>query len=79
MVAAAQVSFRTVPTEIVFSSGASVKVTAEVQDVADALEAGRRTLDSARFAGFRGVEAVAGERVVVNVGAIAHALAIPAP
>ena len=44
------------PIELVFSNGATVKVIADLQDVADALESGRTLLDSKRFAGFRGDE-----------------------
>jgi hypothetical protein len=68
-----------VPTEIFYSSGGSVKVVADVQDVADALEGGATVLDTNRFAGFRGDEAAAGERVVVRVASIAHASAISGP
>jgi hypothetical protein len=68
-----------VPTEIVFSNGASVKVIATVQEVADSLAGGTALLDTQRFAGFRGDVAVAGERVVVSVPAIAHANDILAP
>jgi hypothetical protein len=68
-----------VPIELVFSNGATVKVIADLQDVADALESGRTLLDSRRFAGFRGDEVIAAERVVVNLAAIAHADAIVAP
>jgi len=68
-----------VPTELVFSNGSTIKVVAELQDVADALESGRTLLDSERFAGFRDKEPVAAERVVVNLAAIAHAVAISAP
>jgi hypothetical protein len=64
---------------VVFASGASVKIVADIQDVADALDGGQVVLESNRFAGFRGDEAAAGERVVVNVGAIAHAMAIAGP
>jgi len=67
------------PTEVVFASGASVKIVADIQDVVDALEGGHALLESNRFAGFRGDEAAAAERVVVNVSAIAHALAISGP
>ena len=67
------------PTEVAFSNGATVKVTAELQDVVDALEAGRTVLESNRFAGFRGDEAAAAERVVVSVPAIAYASAISGP
>jgi hypothetical protein len=68
-----------VPTEIVFTNGASVKVISGIQDVSDALSASSGTHDTARFAGFRGEEAVAGERVIVNVAAIAYAIDIPPP
>ena len=67
------------PTELFFSNGATVKVVADLQDVADALESGRTLLDSNRFAGFRGEDAVAAERVVVNLAAISHAGAIAVP
>ena len=67
------------PTELVFSTGASAKVTAGVQEIADALEGGAATLHTARFAGFRGDEAVGGEHVLVNLGAIAYATEIAAP
>jgi hypothetical protein len=68
-----------VPTEIVFSTGAAVKVTASVQEIADAIAAGGATLDTARFAGFRGDEAVGGERVLLVVTAIAYAQEINQP
>jgi hypothetical protein len=68
-----------VPAEIVFSSSASVKVIATVQEVRDAIAAGQTILDTTRFAGFRGEEAVGGERVLVTVGAIAYAQEIPGP
>lgn len=67
------------PTEVVFSNGASVKVIAAMQEVVDALRAGAGTLDTARFAGFRGDEAVGGERVVVNVASVAYAQDITGP
>jgi hypothetical protein len=68
-----------VPSELVFSNGASVKVIASVQEVADALAAGGTIFDTARFAGFRGDEAVEGERVLVSVSALAYAQEIAAP
>jgi hypothetical protein len=68
-----------VPTEIVFATGASVKVLAGSDEVAAAIAAGDETLDTARFAGFRGDEAVGGERVIVKVPAIAYAIAISGP
>jgi hypothetical protein len=68
-----------VPTEIVFSTGASVKVTATVEHVAQAVAGDGGTLDTTRFAGFRGDEAVGAERVVISVSAIAYASEIPAP
>jgi hypothetical protein len=68
-----------VPTEIVFAARATVKVMADASDVATALEADDTTLERARFAGFRGEEAVGGEPVVVNVAAIAYAIAINGP
>jgi hypothetical protein len=68
-----------VPTEIVFSNGGSVKVTAAIEHVAQAVAVGRGTLDTTRFAGFRGDEAVGAERVVVSVGAIAYASEISGP
>ncbi len=67
------------PTEIVFSSGASVKVMATVQEVSDALRGDGEVLDTARFAGFRGDDAVGGERVLVSVGAVAYAKALTGP
>jgi hypothetical protein len=68
-----------VPTEIVFSNGASVKVTAAIEHVAQAVAAGGGTLDTTRFAGFRGDEEVGAERVVVSVDAIAYASEISGP
>jgi hypothetical protein len=68
-----------VPTEIVFSNGASVKVMAAVQEVSDALRGEAPVLDTVRFAGFRGEEAVGGERVLVMVGAVAYAKDITGP
>ena len=65
--------------EIVFSNGASVKVIATVQEVADALAAGGATLDTARFAGFRGDEAVGAERVLVSIRTVAYAQEIAGP
>ncbi len=62
-----------------YSSGASVKVTASIQDVADVLNAGGMSLDTTRFAGFRGDEAVGAERIVVRTGAIAHAQELRSP
>jgi hypothetical protein len=67
------------PTEIQFAGGGTVKVTAELSDVADALSGGAPILLTSRFAGFRGELAVAGESVVVRVGAIACALEIASP
>lgn len=67
------------PTEIVFASGASVKIMADIDDVDASMGAGDTALDTARFAGFRGEDAVAGERVVVVLGAIAYAIAIAGP
>jgi hypothetical protein len=67
-----------VPSEIVFSSGGSVKVTAELGDVRAAVGSAP-VLETQRFAGFRGDEAVGGERVIVQVGAIAYAMEIAAP
>ena len=67
------------PTEIVFAAGATVKVMADSGDVAKALAADDTTLETNRFAGFRGDEAVGGEPVVVNVAAIAYAIAIKGP
>ena len=67
------------PTDIVFSTGASLKVISAFQDVADAMAGGGGTMDAARFAGFRGEEAVAGERVLVNLATIAYLTEIPGP
>ena len=68
-----------VPAEIFFAAGASVKVIADAAEVEAALSGGRKILDTKRFAGFRGDEAVGGERVVFNVAAAAYALAIAGP
>ncbi len=67
------------PTEIVFSNGASVNVIATVQEVSDALRGNGQVLDTVRFAGFRGDEAVGGERVLVSVDAVAYAKDLPGP
>ncbi len=67
------------PTEIVFSSGVSVNVMATVQEVSDALRDGGQVLDTTRFAGFRGEEAVGGERVLVSVAAVAYAKELAGP
>jgi hypothetical protein len=67
------------PTELFFSGGASVKVLADVQSIRDALDEGEDVLDSQRFAGFRGDEAVGGGRVLVSLGSLAYAMAIAAP
>lgn len=64
--------------EIVFASGASVKVTAQLNEVREALVAGTE-LDTQRFAGFRGDEAVGAERIVLSGGAIAYAIEIHGP
>ena len=56
----------------------SVKVMSAIQEIASALTGGG-TLETERFAGFRGDEAVAGERVVVNLGAVAYATEIREP
>jgi hypothetical protein len=68
-----------VPAEIVFATGVAVKVIADSGEVARALAAGDSSLETARFAGFRGDEAVGGEAVVVNVSSIAYAIAITGP
>ena len=67
------------PAEIVFASGASVKVVADIEAVDAGLAAGDTALDTQRFAGFRGEEAVGGERVVVALGSVAYAIAIAGP
>ncbi len=67
------------PTEIVFSNGASVNVIASVQDVSDALRGDAQVLDTTRFAGFRGEEAVGGERVLVSIAAVAYAKELTGP
>lgn len=67
------------PAEIVFSNGASVKVMATVQEVSDALRGDAPVLDTTRFAGFRGDEAVGGERVLVTVGAVAYVKDLTGP
>jgi hypothetical protein len=67
------------PTDIVFATGASVKVMSGIQDIGDALAGKRGTFETSRFAGFRGDEAVAGERVILNLEAIAYAIEVPGP
>ena len=67
------------PAEIVFAAGASVKVISGIQDIGDALAGKRGTFETSRFAGFRGDEAVAGERVILNLEAVAYAIELPAP
>jgi hypothetical protein len=67
-----------VPSEIFFSSGGSVKVTADLDDVRTAIGTAP-ALETQRFAGFRGDEVVGGERTIVQVDAIAYAMAIAAP
>ena len=67
------------PTEIVFAAGASVKVMSGIQDVGDAVAGKRGTFETSRFAGFRGDEAVAGERVILNLEAIAYAIEVAGP
>ncbi len=67
------------PTELFFAGGASVKVLADVQAVHDALYEAEDVLDTQRFAGFRGNEAVGGGRVVVGLGSLAYAMAISGP
>ena len=47
--------------------------------MADALAVGRATLDTARFAGFRGDEAVGAERVLVSIRTVAYAQEIAGP
>ena len=64
------------PTEIGLTGGGSVKVVAPLDDVVAAVQAGHGVVDTQRFAGFRGNEPVAGERVVVNVAAVAYAIDI---
>ena len=64
------------PSEIVFAAGASVKVIADIDAVVEALDDDELFLDTHRFAGFRGEEAVAGERVVVQLDAVAYVQAI---
>jgi hypothetical protein len=67
------------PTEIVFSTGGSVKVMASVDELATALEAGGGVVDTNRFAGFRGDEPVGAERVLVAVAAIGYVQEVRAP
>ncbi len=62
--------------EIVFATGTSVKVTARLEEVREAI-ASSVQLDTQRFAGFRGEEAVGAERVIVSGAAIAYAIEIP--
>ncbi len=66
------------PSEIVFSSGGSVKVTAQLDEVHAAFGTSA-VLETQRFAGFRGDEAVGGERTVVQVDSIAYAMEITGP
>jgi len=54
-------------------------VIAGVDEIRQALSDGSPTLDTARFAGFRGDEAVAGEEIVVHVAAISYVQALAAP
>jgi hypothetical protein len=68
-----------VPTDIVFATGASVKVTSGIQDIGDALTGRRGTFETSRFAGYRGDETVAGERMILNLEAIAYAIEVPGP
>jgi hypothetical protein len=68
-----------VPSEIVFPNGGSVSVCADFQEVADALARGDVTLETARFAGFRDGEPVAGERVLVRLAKIAYVRGISGP
>jgi hypothetical protein len=67
------------PSEIVFAAGASVKVLADIEEVRSMLNTGASVFDTNRFAGFRGDEAVGGERVVVALGSVAYAIAIAGP
>ena len=68
-----------VATDIVFLGGDSVKVSAGLEVVAEALENGGSTVKTYRFAGFRGDEEVVGEPLIVNVAAIAYAHAVTSP
>jgi hypothetical protein len=67
------------PSEVVFAADASVKVIAGLDEIRQALSDGQTTVVTARFAGFRGDEPVAGEEVVVHVAAISYAQALGAP
>ncbi|HEV3055070.1 MAG TPA: hypothetical protein VGX45_10485 [Solirubrobacteraceae bacterium] len=67
------------PSEVVFAAGASVKVIAGVGEIRQALSDGATTLDTARFAGFRGDAAMAGEEIVVCLAAISYVQAVAAP
>jgi hypothetical protein len=67
------------PTEIAFSGGGSVKVMASVDEVAAALQDRGTVLDTSRFAGFRGEEAVGAERILVALGAVAYAQDVRGP
>jgi hypothetical protein len=67
------------PSEIVFATGAAVKVVADVDAVVEALDEDALLFETERFAGFRGDEVVGGERVVVQLDAIAYVQAISAP
>jgi hypothetical protein len=64
--------------EIMFATGTSVKVIAGIDEIRDAIAA-RVQLDTQRFAGFRGDDAVGAEHVIVSGAAIAYAIEIPGP
>jgi hypothetical protein len=64
--------------EIVFATGASVKVIASGDEVRQAMASGSAFVTQ-RFAGFRGEEAVGAERVIVNATAIAYVTELAGP
>jgi hypothetical protein len=73
-----KIGFVPMAVEIVFATGASVKVIAGIDEVRDAM-AGRVSIETNRFAGFRGDEAVGAERVIVSGTAIAYVTEIAGP
>ncbi len=67
------------PVEIVLSGGGSVKVIASLDQVTKVIRDRASSLETARFAGFRGDEAVSGEPIVISVAAIGYAQQISTP
>jgi hypothetical protein len=66
------------PARVVFSGGTEVAVTAGVEELEGELRS-NAMVPAERFVGFRGDDAVAGGRVLINPATVAYVEAIDAP